>query len=114
MAELSNNPPVVVVGGEHLVSTIADAHVVQIEGNTVKHGPVEAKPGRWSTHPSRGMFEEPVRVSMVGDEEVLIYNTSRMVIDKLYEVTWKGDYYALKRSVDRVGIFKFYPDEDGA
>ncbi|MDA7941759.1 MAG: hypothetical protein MPI95_04095 [Nitrosopumilus sp.] len=114
MVEIFNNPPAVVLGGGRLASTVPDAHLVLAGGGAAVCGPVGAGRGRCSVHPSCGMFEEPVRVSEVAGEEVLVYNASRMEQGRTYEVSWKGCYYALRRSADRVRLFKFYPDEDGA
>lgn len=54
---------------------------------------------------------KPVYVTVQDGEEQLMYSTSRMEINKLYEVEWNGENFALQKTKNGVEIFKFYPDE---
>jgi hypothetical protein len=56
-------------------------------------------------------IHEPVYVEKneKGEDERIIYNSSRMEIGKRYEVRFKGERWGLTRTEKDVDILKFYP-----
>lgn len=55
-------------------------------------------------------MDNPVFVEVVDGEEHLIYHTSKMDLGKLYQVKWKNEHYALRKTEHDVEIFRFYPE----
>lgn len=54
---------------------------------------------------------KPVYREIIDGEEQLVYNSSQMEIGKLYEVEFKNEFWALRKTNKEVEFFKFQPHE---
>ena len=53
-------------------------------------------------------IQEPVVVIKINDEEHLIYRSNLMAQDKVYEIIWKNERYALVKTESVIEILKFH------
>ena len=54
----------------------------------------------------------PVSVINVCGEEQISYRPAEMAQNELYPVEWNGKNYALRKSGEKIELFKFYPASD--
>lgn len=117
---LTRNP--CATGGSHVLQLV-DGKVCRViatrTGAGTPPGPRPSRRGEMRAYSVGGTgmgivmrARRPVCTRTVDGREQIVYRTREMDENRLYDVEWNGDHYALRKFGGNVEIFKFRPDCD--